>query len=79
MSKEYHIEILPVGSVEDAKEIKNVVSKFAKLLQPIEDSLFVHVDMMTDARYCECHINASLLIESLQNSKGSCKLRQHVR
>lgn len=62
MSKEYKITLQEPMDEEGEKKIKDVVNKFANILHPIENNLFICVDKRTNAIYCECHINADSLL-----------------
>jgi len=43
-------------------DILEPVNEFAQQCEPFEDKLFLHVDSMTKAIYCECHLSAKKLL-----------------
>lgn len=47
----------------EGRSIEDIVGDFAELCKPFEDQLYLHVDAMTNAIYCECHIRADSLLK----------------
>jgi hypothetical protein len=57
-----------VSKISKSKEQKTqrvtkAVEEFAKIFDPIEDSLYVLMDARTYAVYCECHVDAEKLLQ----------------
>ena len=44
-------------------EIKKSIENFSKLFSPLEDTLYVFEDMITNALFCECHIQGHHIVE----------------
>src|SRR5260370_40773106 len=58
------INTVPSDLQKDAKPVDEIVTEFAESCEPLEtSSLFVMMDARTGARYCECHLRASKIIE----------------
>lgn len=49
--------------IDELKEISDIVNDFAKLCAPLEKYLYMHVDSMTNAIYCECHLKAETFLD----------------
>ncbi|MFH1931889.1 MAG: hypothetical protein ABIN18_09910 [Pseudomonadota bacterium] len=62
--KKYNIiNHIPDDLVDDVINVDELVEAFTKQFLPLEENIYVLVDPMTNARYCECHIKAKKLLE----------------
>ena len=63
--KEYKIKNIVPAGLNDVPNVDERVKAFLRILQPLEvgDVVHVLVDARTKARYCECHILASKLVQ----------------
>ena len=58
------IDIEPDGHVGPLQDVSELVEDFASRCSPLEvEGLYVLTDSRTNARYCECHISASTIVE----------------
>jgi len=57
------ISHVPADLIDVAHNVNESVREFASLCDPLEDRLYVLIDARTNARYCECHIATSVLLE----------------
>lgn len=48
---------------EEQNYVSGEIEEFADKFKPIEDTLYVMVDKCTQAIFCECHINAKILLK----------------
>ena len=48
--------------IQEISDIDEVINQFAKSCKPFEDQVYLHIDAMTNAIYCECHVSAESLI-----------------
>lgn len=48
--------------IQEISDIDEAINQFAKSCKPFEDQVYLHIDAMTNAIYCECHVNAESLI-----------------
>ena len=55
--------VVPSDLVDNVADVDQLVEEFASVCQPLEPELHVLVDARTNARYLECHVHASKLIE----------------
>ena len=61
--KTYHIvDCVSDELAEAAQDVTQLVEEFADMCKPLENHLYVLVDAMTNARYCECHVFAETLL-----------------
>jgi hypothetical protein len=64
MAKIKLINTVPPDLENEAKPVDEIVTEFAESCEPLEtSSLFVMMDARTGARYCECHLRASKILE----------------
>lgn len=48
---------------EEQNYVSGEIEEFADKFKPIEDTLYVMLDKCTQAIFCECHINAKILLK----------------
>jgi hypothetical protein len=55
--------VVPDSLNEELDDVSDLVEDFAKRCTPLEQDLYVLTDSRTNARYCECHIRASTIVQ----------------
>ena len=55
--------ITPDSLQEPLDDISDLVEDFAGRVSPLEQVLYILTDSRTNARYCECHLRASTIVE----------------
>jgi len=64
--KKYIINMAMVNeaNIESSQEIEDFITEFTELCEPLESTLFIHLDNLKKAVYCECHISAKNILDS---------------
>ena len=55
--------VVPDSPEETLEDVSDLVEDFARRFIPLEQDLYVLTDSRTNARYCECHIRASTIVQ----------------
>ena len=51
-----------IDKINITDEINDLVKNFSKLCNPVERHLYLHIDSLTNAVYCECHVKAENIV-----------------
>lgn len=49
---------------EDHNKLKDEIEEFVNIFQPMEQTIYVLMDKITEAVFCECHVSAECLINN---------------